>query len=130
MFFFPKCECEKPIIYHLVKDYNLVVNVFRAKVTPDEEGYLVLDITGTETNIEKALDFVRTFKVTISSTFKGLKWDKDHCTHCGACLTQCPTKALHIANEHTREIAFDEKKCIECLACLTACPFNACNSMF
>ena len=38
LLFFPKCECEKPIIYHLVKDYNLVVNVFRAKVTPEEEG--------------------------------------------------------------------------------------------
>ena len=48
MLFFPRCECEKPIVYHLVKDYNLVVNVFRAKVTPEEEGYLVLDVTGTE----------------------------------------------------------------------------------
>ena len=37
MLFFPKCECEKPIIYHLVKDYDLIVNVFRAKVTPNEE---------------------------------------------------------------------------------------------
>ena len=27
MLFFPKCECEKPIIYHLVKDYNLIVKV-------------------------------------------------------------------------------------------------------
>ncbi|MHC4656143.1 MAG: NIL domain-containing protein, partial [Planctomycetota bacterium] len=43
MLFFPKCECEKPIIYHLVKDHNLIVNIFRAKVTPEEEGYLVLD---------------------------------------------------------------------------------------
>ena len=29
MLFFPKCECEKPIIYHLVKDHNLIVNVYR-----------------------------------------------------------------------------------------------------
>ena len=26
MLFFPKCECEKPIIYHLVRDYNLLLD--------------------------------------------------------------------------------------------------------
>ena len=59
MLHFPKCECEKPIIYHLVKDYDLVVNVFRAKVTPEEEGFLVLDVTGTQADIERAMDYVR-----------------------------------------------------------------------
>ena len=43
---FPKSETEKPIVYHLVKDYDLEVNIFRAKVTADEFGYLVLDLTG------------------------------------------------------------------------------------
>ena len=66
MLFFPTCECEKPIIYHLVKDYDLVVNVFRAKVTPREEGYLVLDVSGAPTDIERALDFVKTFRVTVN----------------------------------------------------------------
>jgi len=68
MLFFPQCECEKPIIYHFVKDYDLVVNIFRAKVTPEEEGFLVLDITGTPANIDRALDFVRAFDVTVSDT--------------------------------------------------------------
>ena len=49
---FPKCETEKPIVYHLVKDYHLIINIFRAKVTADEEGYLVLDVTGEEACIE------------------------------------------------------------------------------
>ncbi len=71
MLFFPKCECEKPIIYHLVKDHNLIVNVYRAKVTPEEEGYLVLDVTGTEEDIQGAMDFVKTFNVTINCTGKG-----------------------------------------------------------
>lgn len=130
MLFFPKCECEKPIIYHLVKDYGLIVNVFRAKVTPEEEGYLVLDVTGTEADIEKGLDFVRTFKVTINYTGKGVTWDRQRCTHCGHCLTHCPTQALYVANQRTREIAFDEQKCIECLACIRVCPFGACASAF
>jgi ferredoxin len=130
MFYFPKCECEKPIIYHLVKDYNLIVNVFRAKVTPQEQGYLVLDVTGTEEDVARAVAYVGAFGVTVNYAGKGVTWDARRCTHCGHCLTHCPTAALHVANRATREIAFDEEKCIECLACIRACPYGACASAF
>lgn len=130
MLFFPKCECEKPIIYHLVKDYNLVVNVYRAKVTPEEEGYLVLDVTGTEDDIEKAMAFVKKFNVSINYSGKGVTRDDVRCTHCGHCITHCPTDALYIADGATREVAYSEAKCIECLACIRVCPFNACASAF
>jgi len=130
MFFFPKCECEKPIIYHLVKDYDLVVNVFRAKVTPEEEGYLVLDVTGTEEKIQQGIDFVKTFNVTVDFTAKGVRRDLELCTHCGGCVTHCPTGALYIANESTREIGYKEVDCIECLACIRVCPYGACISAF
>ncbi len=32
--YFPKSETEKPIVYQLVKEFDLIVNIFRAKVTP------------------------------------------------------------------------------------------------
>ena len=130
MLFFPKCECEKPIIYHLVKDHNLIVNVFRAKVTPEEEGYLVLDVTGTEEDIQQGMDFVKTFNVSINYTGKGVTLDEARCTHCGHCITYCPTGALYIADSATREVTFNEAKCIECLACIRVCPFAACASAF
>ena len=130
MLFFPKCECEKPIIYHLVKDHNLIVNVFRAKVTPEEEGYLALDVTGTEDDIEKGLDFIKTFNVSINTSGKGITVDEDSCTHCGHCITHCPTGALHIADIVTREVVYSEAKCIECMGCIRVCPYNACASAF
>jgi len=130
MLYFPKCECEKPIIYHLVKDHNLIVNIFRAKVTPEEEGYLVLDVVGTEEDIEKAMSFVRTFNVTVSHTGKGVIRDERRCTHCGLCLTHCPSGALRIENPATREVIYSEADCIECLACIRVCPFAACASAF
>ena len=130
MLFFPKCECEKPIIYHLVKDYNLVVNIFRAKVTPEEEGYLVLDVTGTEDDIEKAMAFVKTFNVTINYSGKGVTRDENSCTHCGHCVTHCPTSALRIDDWTTREVIYSEADCIECLACIRVCPFGALASAF
>ena len=130
MLFFPKCECEKPIIYHLVKDYDLVVNVYRAKVTPEEEGYLVLDVTGTEDDIAQAMEFVNTFDVAVNYTGKGVSRDDDSCTHCGACIGHCPTGALQIGDRATREVAYREADCIECLACIRVCPFAACTSAF
>jgi len=130
MLWFPKCECEKPIITHLVRDYDLVVNVFRAKVTPEEYGYLVLDVTGTEADIERALEYVRTFDVTINYTGKGVTWDKDRCTGCGNCLPHCPTGALYVEDRATMAVTFDETKCIECLGCIRVCPFGACASAF
>ena len=130
MLFFPRCECEKPIIYHLVKDHNLVVNIYRAKVTPEEEGYLVLDVTGTEEDIARGMEFVKTFNVTINLTGKGVTRDTDRCTHCGHCVCHCPTGALYIADAATREVGYNEKNCIECLACIRACPYAACASAF
>ena len=130
MLFFPRCECEKPIIYHLVKDYNLVVNVFRAKVTPEEEGYLVLDVTGIEEDIERALAFVKTFNVSINYSGKGVTRDENSCTHCGHCITHCPTSALRIDDKTTRVVIYSEADCIECMACIRVCPFDALASAF
>jgi len=130
MLYFPKCECEKPIIYHLVKDHNLIVNVYRAKVTPEEEGYLVLDVTGTEEEIEQGIEFVKTFNVTVNFTGKGVIRDDVGCTHCGYCVVHCPTGALHIGDKATREVVYNEADCIECLACIRVCPFAACASAF
>lgn len=131
MFFhFPQCETEKPLVYHLVKDYNLIINIFRAKVTPDEEGYLVLDVTGEEEDIEKGLDFMRTFNVQIENTTKGLSWNSELCTHCGNCIPHCPTEALHFGDTETKTMVFDPDLCIECLNCIRNCPFGACSSLF
>lgn len=127
---FPRCETEKPIVYHLVRDYDLQINIFRAKVTPDEEGYLVLDVTGESDNIERGMDYVRTFNVTIDPFNKDVSWDADICTHCGNCIPHCPTGALHIGNAATREVFFNEALCVECLACLKDCPFGACTAAF
>lgn len=128
--YFPKSETERPIVYHLVKDYDLVVNIFRAKVTPEDEGYLSLDITGTEENIERALAYLRTFEIEIHLGDKGLIWDEPRCTHCGNCLVHCPTHALHFADVRTRRVGFAEDRCVECLSCITNCPYGVCSSRF
>ncbi len=130
MLFFPKTATEKPIVYHLVKDHNLVINIFRAKVTPEESGYLVLDVTGEEEDIQRGMEFVKTFNVQIDESHKGVRWDEEKCTGCGNCVAHCPTAALHIPDRTTMKVVYDSDLCVECLACLTNCPFGACSSIF
>ncbi len=130
LLYFPKSETEKPIVYHLVKDYDLVINIFRAKVTPEEYGYLVLDVTGSEENITRGMQFVRTLNVQVDETQKGVRWDRERCTMCTNCIAHCPTKALHVADRATMEVAFASQLCVECLSCLENCPYGACSSIF
>ncbi len=130
MLFFPRYDSEKLILYHLVKDHNLVVSVYRAKVTPEEEGYLALEVTGTEEDIQRGMEFVATCDVIVNDTGKGVTRDDARCTHCGHCVVHCPTGALFISDEATREVVYNEEACIECLACIRVCPYGACASAF
>ena len=128
--YFPKSETEKPIVYRLVKDFNLIINIFRAKVTPEEEGYLSLDVTGEVEDIERAFAYLSTLELVIHAGNKGLHWDENRCIHCGACVVHCPTGALAFSNDKTRAIQFSEDLCVECHACIGDCPYGACTASF
>ena len=128
--YFPKSETEKPIVYRLVKDFNLIINIFRAKVTPEEEGYLSLDVTGEVEDIERAFAYLSTLELVIHAGNKGLHWYENRCIHCGACVVHCPTGALAFSNDKTRAIQFSEDLCVECHACIGACPYGACTASF
>jgi ABC-type methionine transport system ATPase subunit len=39
---FPKRLVDRPIVYRLVKDFDLEFNILKASVTPEQEGLLVL----------------------------------------------------------------------------------------
>ncbi|MFB0533330.1 MAG: NIL domain-containing protein, partial [Desulfatiglandales bacterium] len=45
---FPRRLVDRPIIYRLVRDYNLQFNILRASVTPEEEGLMVLELSGDQ----------------------------------------------------------------------------------
>lgn len=46
--------------------------------------------------------------------------DDDKCIDCGACISLCPTDALHTSKEERLEFSYE--KCIGCLLCLDSCP--------
>ncbi|WP_020590008.1 4Fe-4S binding protein [Desulfobacter curvatus] len=127
---FPQFNVGQPIITRLIRDFDLEINIYRARVTPNKEGYIAIDITGEESLIEEGLEFIQSLNVDINLTMNSLLWDKDRCTGCGNCVPHCPTGALHVMDKRTRQIDFHKDKCIECLSCVENCPFGACISIF
>ena len=50
---FPASLVEQPLIYRLVKDYDLMVNILRADINPRKEGRLVMEVSGREENTNR-----------------------------------------------------------------------------
>lgn len=113
---------EKPIIYRLVKDYDLLINIVKANVNPQKEGTMVLDITGDR--IEGGMNYLREIGVQVQALSQEIVRDEDRCTMCGACTAICPTGALFIERP-AMEVYFDGDKCVVCQLCLKICPVRA-----
>ncbi len=121
---FPKRLVERPIIYRLVKDYDLEFNILKASITPEQEGLLVLELKGNKDEYDKGIDFLDKAGVKIQPLSQDVTRNDARCTSCGACITVCPTGALYL-DMKTREVIFDSQKCIACALCIPACPPRA-----
>ncbi len=56
---FPLEQVSAPVLTHLVTDYDLSPNVLRADVNARDGGWLVLGLTGDDTRLQAALDWLR-----------------------------------------------------------------------
>jgi ferredoxin len=121
---FPKRLVERPIIYRLVKDYDLEFNILRASITPEQEGVMVIELKGDQKEYDRGIEFLIKGGVKIQSLSQDVTRNDERCTHCGACITVCPTGAFRV-DPKTRMVIFDNKKCIACGLCIPACPPHA-----
>ena len=123
---FPKRLVEQPVIYHLVKDYNLEFNILRASITaePEEEGLLVLQLKGEQEEYDRGVKFLLKSGVKIQSLSQDVTRNEARCTHCGACVTICPPGAFEL-DLKTRQVRFNDEKCVACGLCIKACPPRA-----
>ena len=121
---FPHNLLDKPVVYKLVKDFNLTFNILQARVTPEEEGLLVLELNGDKEDYDKGVKYLSELGVKMQPLSKDVTRDDNKCTHCGACVTICPTGALSLEKQ-TMKVNFDSKKCIACELCVKTCPPRA-----
>jgi len=121
---FPKRLVDRPIVSRLVKDYDLDFNILKALVTPEEEGLLVLELSGEQQEYDKGIRYLTQTGVRIQSLSQDVLRNEARCTHCGACITICPSGAFEL-DPITRQVSFYDEKCVACGLCLKACPPRA-----
>ncbi len=113
---------DKPIIYHLAKDYDLVFNIVKANVDPQKEGTMVLELTGEK--YDQGLAFLQSQGVKVQPLTEEVIINKEKCTSCGACTALCPTGALYL-HRPSMEVDFNGDDCVVCQLCLKVCPVRA-----
>ena len=121
---FPKRMVDRPIVCRLIKDYDLEFNILKASVNPQEEGLMVLELKGKQEDYDKGIRYLTTTGVRIQSLSQDVIRNEERCTHCGACITICPTGAFEL-DSPTRHVKFDNEKCLACGLCILACPPRA-----
>jgi ferredoxin len=115
---------QQPVIYDLVKQYNLVFNILKARIFPRREGVIVLELTGLKENFDNGIRYLKEMGLKVEPLSKSVSQNTDKCVHCGPCTSFCPTGALAFEGE-SQKVLFDAEKCNGCELCVSACPVRA-----
>jgi len=112
------------MVYALARDYDLEFNILKAAITPDQEGMMILELSGTPDAFHRGTSYLEHQGVTIEPLEIVVRRNEEKCTHCGACVGICPADAFGI-NSADQYVYFDDSKCLACGLCLKACPARA-----
>ncbi|NLK00225.1 MAG: 4Fe-4S binding protein [Clostridia bacterium] len=118
----PECS-DKPLTYHLVKDYDIKINILRGTISAGKEGKLLVEFEALEENLEGGRKFLESEGIRLVPIDRQVVLEKEKCIHCGACTAVCFTGAL-ILSQTDWQLLFEPDKCVACQLCVEACPLN------
>jgi ferredoxin len=113
---YPTDLFEKPILASMILEKKVLINILRAYVD-GRRGEMLLEVPD-----EIADDIVQSFKSRGVNVHIGslIELDTELCIDCGACVSICPTEAIHF--EKALSVTIDQEKCIQCALCVDSCP--------
>ncbi|MBU0945941.1 MAG: 4Fe-4S binding protein [Proteobacteria bacterium] len=121
---FPKETSNDPIIYQLVKQYDIEFNILKADILPQREGVMILELKGAKESVNKGIEFLKSLGVKVERLAASIHRDDKKCFQCGACTGICPVGALAIQRPEML-VVFDPEKCTGCSLCVPICPVRA-----
>jgi len=114
----------EPLLWKLVKDYDVKVNILRASISPGQEGNLLVEFDVEDADrMAKAVAWVESTGVACVSVSKRLSWDEERCVDCGSCSGVCFSGAITM-DRSAWKLAVDRDACVACGSCVKACPFG------
>ncbi len=120
---FPPDSGDKPFTYHLVKNYDIRINILKAEVYPGKRGSLLLELHGKKDNIEKGVEYLNKQNIICESLDKRIHFKEIKCIDCGNCTAVCFAGSLTM-NPESWKLEFDKEKCVVCELCIPACPLH------
>jgi len=120
---FPPESGDKAFTYHLVKDYDIRINILKAEVYPGKRGSLLLELQGKRENIEQGVEYIKSNKIICESLDKRIHFQYEKCIDCGNCTAVCFAGALTM-NPQSWKLEFKKDKCVVCELCIPACPLK------
>lgn len=115
---------EEPVTYHLITDYGIRVNILRASIDTGQQGRMVVELSGENSQISRGLNYLERIGVDVDPLSQQIRHMEDRCTGCTACVPHCPTRALYV-DRKSWQVFFDSDKCIVCRSCLETCIYSA-----
>ena len=83
-------NASEPILWKLVKEYDVRVNILRAEISPGQEGNMLVEFdVDEERNMKSAIAWIESIGVSCVSVAKRLTWKEEKCVDCGACAGVC-----------------------------------------
>jgi len=114
----------EPILWKLVKEYDIRVNILRAGISPGQEGNMLVEFdVDDERNMKNAVAWLESIGVGCAPVAKRLSWREEVCVDCGACSGVCFSGALSL-DRASWKLLVERDKCTACGLCVKACPFG------
>ncbi|MDY0042565.1 MAG: 4Fe-4S binding protein [Desulforhabdus sp.] len=126
---FPAHLVDQPVTYQLIRKFDLRVNILRARITPREEGRLMVEVSGRKSSLEAGLGYLAELGLAVEPLAREVTWHQERCIECSACVSICPTGALSVERS-AMHVSFLGDKCIACELCVHVCPYKAMEIVF
>lgn len=123
IFRFSPDKVKNPLTTHLVREFDINVNIMNADLSYGRESKLIAELEADEQAIQDGLAYAQSIGIHYSPLIKELQFRKEDCISCGSCTSVCFYGALSM-DEETWELSFDPEKCVVCGLCVKACPLR------
>lgn len=122
---FPPNVVQTPVTYMLAKEYDIISNILRAEIAPEESGKLVMEMDGYPDRLDEAIQRIKDSGIEVTEIARKVIFNMDKCIHCGACVSVCLAGALKLDQDY--HLQFIEPKCTVCEMCVPSCPVDVVN---